>query len=118
MKKKSSSRYRDHVIKQMTGYLVKSLTDNKVEGSLPSAKEFLSALASIAGKGKDDLVQTICREIGQATAAVLKEPIAEILRDRRLQVTIELVPIDYEKEKAEQPPKARKKASPTRSPRE
>lgn len=113
--KRSSAGYRDRVIKQMAGYLVKSLTESKIEGSLPSAREFLSALASIAGKGKDDLVQTICREIGQATAAVLKEPIAEILRDRRLQITIELVPIDYEKEKAANP--ARKKANSTRRPR-
>ncbi len=115
--KKNDSRYRDRVIKQMAGYLVKSLTESKIESSLPSAKEFLSALSSIAGKGKDELVQTICREIGQATAAVLKEPIAEILRDRRLQITIELVPTDYEKEQTAASAQARKKASANRSPR-
>lgn len=91
MKKTSD---RDRVIRIFTQYLTGSLQKrgNKNDNSLSSAKEFLSAMASLAGQGKDELVQVICREIGTATAMVLKEPLAKLLEDKRIQITIELVP--------------------------
>jgi hypothetical protein len=49
-------------------------------------------MAGWAGKGKDELVQVICREIGTATAMVLKEPLGKLLENKRIQITIELVP--------------------------
>ena len=61
---------------------------------LPKGKEFLASLASWAGKGKDELVQLICREIGVATAAILKEPLTQLLENRKLQFTVELVPTE------------------------
>ena len=44
------------------------------------------------GKSKDEIVQVLCREIGVATAAVLKEPLNQVLENRKLQITMELVP--------------------------
>lgn len=65
-------------------------TDQRMD--LSTARELIGALASWAGKGKDEVVQTLCREIGQAVAAVLKEPLNQILENRQLRLTIELVP--------------------------
>ena len=65
---------------------------------IPKGREFLGALASWAGKGKDELVQLICREIGVATAALLKEPLSQVMEGKKIKFTIELVP-DDEKEK-------------------
>lgn len=61
----------------------------------PSAlRELISTLASIAGKGKDEIVQIISREIGIAVAGVIKEPMRQVLEDSKLKVTLELVPKD------------------------
>lgn len=59
--------------------------------NLKSAKDLLGSLAALAGKGKDEIAQIVCREIGNAMANVLKEPITQVLRGRKLQVTLELV---------------------------
>lgn len=91
----SDSGYQNRVLKHLAALLAKE--DGKDEGATSSAKEVLSTLAGLAGKGKDELVQSICREIGQATAAVLKEPMAQLLKDRKLQVTIEFVPVNNDK---------------------
>ena len=92
----SDSGYQNRVLKHLAAMLAKD--DPKDEGS-STAKEVLLALAGLAGKGKDELVQSICREIGQATAAMLKEPLAQLLKDRKLQVTIEFVPVKNVPEK-------------------
>ncbi len=97
----SDSGYQNRVMKLLATMLVK---DERDEGSSSSAKEVLLSLAGLAGKGKDELVQSICREIGQATAAVLKEPLAQLLKDRKLQVTIEFVPVNNDESSA---PKSR-----------
>ena len=73
----SDSGYQNRVLRHLAALLAKE--EGKEEGATSSAKEVLSALAGLAGKGKDELVQSICREIGQATAAVLKEPLAQLL---------------------------------------
>lgn len=62
--------------------------------NLKGAKDLIGSLAGWAGKGKDEIVQLVCREIGNAMAGVLKEPIAQVLEGRKLQLTIELVPSD------------------------
>ncbi len=83
------------------------------DGGLAGPKEFLGALASWAGKGRDELLHMICKEIGEATASVLKEPLHELMKTKKLQITIELLAI--EDEPAESPaskakPKSRRKA--------
>ena len=45
-----------------------------------------------AGRGKDDVVQIVAKEIGLAVAAMLKEPLAEMAKHQRLQVTFEFSP--------------------------
>jgi 5-carboxymethyl-2-hydroxymuconate isomerase len=64
-----------------------------ISGSKDTAatlRDTVASLATLAGKGKDEIVQMISREIGQAVAGVIKEPILEIIRERKLQITIEL----------------------------
>ncbi|MES2744328.1 MAG: hypothetical protein V4655_02830 [Bdellovibrionota bacterium] len=100
----SDSGYQVRVLKQLLSLLAKEegskdKSKDAGESYTGSAKEVLSNLAGLAGKGKDELIQSICREIGQATAAVLKEPLAQLLKDRKLQVTIEFVPVKNDKEK-------------------
>jgi uncharacterized protein YggU (UPF0235/DUF167 family) len=56
--------------------------------------ELLTGLLSKAGRGKDEVVQALAREFGLALAAVLKHPLEEMLRDRQLRITFELVPKD------------------------
>jgi hypothetical protein len=57
-------------------------------------KDLVGGAFKNAGKGKDELIQTLGREIGLAWAAVLKEPLQKIVDNRSLQITIELVPRD------------------------
>lgn len=57
-----------------------------------SIRALLSALAAWGGKGKDEIVQVLCREIGVATAAILKEPLNQVIESRKLSITIELAP--------------------------
>lgn len=109
----SDSGYQNRILKHLAALLAKE--DGKDEGSSSSAKDLLLTLAGLAGKGKDELVQSICREIGQATAAVLKEPLAQLLKDRKLQVTIEFVPVNNNNDKVStekaSKPRASKKTS-------
>lgn len=99
---------RERVIKNFTQYLTGSINrrSDKNDTALPGAKEFLTAMASWAGKGKDELVQAICREIGTATAMVLKEPLGKLLENKKIHITIELVPHEESQKK-----KARKKTT-------
>ena len=64
---------------------------------LPRGKEFLGTLASWAGKGKDEVVQMICREVGVALAAMLKEPLSQALKGKKIKFTVEFVPDDEKK---------------------
>lgn len=86
--------------KSLKETLIKSVFATVVGGAegerqSPSAlRELISTLASIAGKGKDEMVQIISREIGIAVAGVVKEPLRQVLEDSKLKVTIELVPKD------------------------
>jgi len=59
---------------------------------LRALKDILGMIGSWAGKGKDEVVQVLCREIGLAVAAMIKEPVTQILENRKLQITLELIP--------------------------
>lgn len=65
---------------------------------IPKGKEFLGQLANWAGKGKDEIVNMICKEIGLAVAATLKEPLRQAFQDKSLRFTVDLVPKDDEKQ--------------------
>lgn len=72
---------------------------NKDEERREKAKEslvrdFLGILATWGGKGKDEVINILGREIGQAAAAILKEPLNQIIGGRKLQITLELIPKD------------------------
>ena len=54
-------------------------------------KEFLGGLSSWAGTSKDEIVAMVCKEIGQATANTLKEPLDQIMSSKKLKITVELV---------------------------
>ncbi len=97
------SKEKENTLKQLLTLLLKN-TESPVF-DLKFGKEFIGNLATLAGKGKDEIVQLICREIGVATAAVLKEPLSQILKDKKLQLTLELVP----KSSQEDPPPSKKK---------
>ena len=69
------------------------LNDNNSKLSdLAKSKELLSQLANWAGKGKDEFVNMIIKEIGSATAAILTEHLKQALEENRLRLTVELVP--------------------------
>ena len=78
--------------RSLLSFLARNAEETPLSLDLKGARELLSNLANWAGKGKDEIVQLICREIGYATAAVLKEPITQILKDKKLQLTLELIP--------------------------
>ena len=67
---------------------------SKANNSSNSLRDMVGALASLAGKGKDEIVQIISREIGLAVAGLLREPINQALRDKKMRITIEFVPDD------------------------
>lgn len=54
-------------------------------------RDLISSTLDRAGKGKDELVRVLGREIGLAFAAVLAEPLAKLVANRKLQITMELV---------------------------
>lgn len=57
-----------------------------------TARDLINAIAGWAGKGKDEIIQVLCREIGVATAAVLKEPLTQVVENQKLVITIEFSP--------------------------
>lgn len=59
---------------------------------LSSAKDVLNTTLNWAGKSKDDFIQMLCRETGQALAQGLEGPVMEILKNQKIQVTFELQP--------------------------
>lgn len=89
---------------------------NKDEERRERAKEslvrdFLGALASWGGKGKDEVIKILGREIGQAAAAILKEPLNQIIGGRKLQITLELIPKDGKKRVVQVSTKKKKRPS-------
>ena len=88
-----------------------------------AAKALLGALFARAGKGKDEVVQTMAREVGMAVAAMLKEPLAQLAKHQKLQISFEFVPKDGEVKAGEeatlktQPPAAPEKKTHAATPR-
>lgn len=62
------------------------------ESAAAAAKDMLFTLITRAGKGKDEVIQVLGREIGTALVALLKQPVSELFRDQKIQITIELTP--------------------------
>lgn len=90
---RSSTENKDRFVNKILGSILKNL-DGEYQDieDKPSARDVLGAVASWGGKSKDEIVQVLCREIGVATAAVLKEPLNQVLENRKLRITMELVP--------------------------
>ena len=90
---RSTSENKDRFVNKILGSILKNIDgDLQDPEDKPSARDVIGAVASWGGKSKDEIVQALCREIGVATAAVLKEPLNQVLENRKLQITMELVP--------------------------
>jgi len=83
-------------LKSLKETLIKSIfsavASDGTNSSTGTIKELISSLATLAGKGKDEIVQIISREIGIAVAGVVKEPLISILESKKVTITIELTP--------------------------
>ncbi len=56
------------------------------------ARALIGAFFARAGKSKDEVVQIIAREIGLAVAAMIKEPLGQLAKHQKLQISFEFVP--------------------------
>jgi hypothetical protein len=92
---------RDNLFKAITG-LGASVSDDSDDSDedisgprlvdAKATRALLQALFARAGKGKDEVVQIIAREIGMAVAAMLKEPLSQLAKHQKLQISFEFVP--------------------------
>lgn len=80
------------VLSAVSGGDSSSETNGNGGKSTFALREVIAALATLAGKGKDEIVQMISREIGNAIAGALKEPIRQAMKDKKLRMTFEFVP--------------------------
>jgi hypothetical protein len=76
-----------------------------LSGSLPTdedstAKDLVFSLLSKAGRSKDEVIQILGREIGLALAAVLAKPLEQMTENKRVRITVELVPKSTKKKKS------------------
>lgn len=90
---------RDNLFKALTGLTGSPTGDDDDDGEdeaarmdARTARALLQALFARAGKGKDEFVQIIAREIGMAVAAMLKEPLSQLAKHQKLQISFEFVP--------------------------
>jgi hypothetical protein len=81
--------------------------NDRIEGKI--GKELISSLLSRAGKGKDELIQILGREIGFALAAVLKEPLRKIVESKKLTISVELTSKDHGSDSKRRPPSQQNK---------
>lgn len=87
-----SKQRKDRLFRNLVSYIMYKDQDPEEAQSyqdLPTVRDVLSTLASWAGKGKDELIQVLCREVGTAIAAMLKEPLQQVVDAQKLVVTIE-----------------------------
>src|SRR5690606_38214243 len=75
-----------------------------------AAKAIIATVFARAGKGKDEIVQIIAREIGGAVAALLKEPLSQLAKNQKLQISFEFVPKSGAPNTKKKPRKAQKRA--------
>ena len=98
---------RNNLLKTLTGISITTRTgfgddeddteadegsESSGRGDILAARALFGALFAKAGKSKDEIVQIIAREIGMTVAAMLKEPLAQIAKHQKLQISFELVP--------------------------
>lgn len=87
---------RENLFKAVIGGISESrgkMTEEEAAAdSIASLRTLFGTITARAGKGKDEVVQILAREIGIAVAAMLREPLSELAKHQRLQVTFELVP--------------------------
>ena len=86
--------YRELIMKQILGSSLSLI------GGPVKVKEFLGGLSSWAGTSKDEIVGMVCKEIGQATANTLKEPLDQIMSSKKLKITVELVSRENQQQKS------------------
>lgn len=107
---------RDNLFKAITGLGASASddsddSDEDISGprlvDAKATRALLQALFARAGKGKDEVVQIIAREIGMAVAAMLKEPLSQLAKHQKLQISFEFVP--------KTPPASRRAAAGTAS---
>jgi hypothetical protein len=66
--------------------------DDQTSVNLAVLRDTLLTFVARAGKGKDEVLQTLARETGAAIASLLKQPLKDLVLNHRVKVTIELVP--------------------------
>ena len=90
---------RDNLFKVLTGKRENGDDeDDAVFGSsvldAGTAKALLAGIFARAGKSKDEVVGIVAREIGVAVAAMMKEPLSQLAKNQKLQISFEFVPKD------------------------
>lgn len=86
---------KDSLFKILSGSVVRDTTDDALDdddGSTASGRALIAALFARAGKGKDEVIQILARETGNAVAAMLKEPLSQLAKNQKLQISFEFVP--------------------------
>ena len=78
----------DRILRNILGSIAGSVGSDDENGT----RDLLIGLLSKAGKGKDEFVQILGREIGLALAAVLSKPLEQMTETKRIRITVELVP--------------------------
>jgi hypothetical protein len=88
---------RDNLFKILSSTIVRDATeeldgDDEDDDSVASGRALIGALFARAGKGKDEVIQILAREIGNAVAAMLREPLSQLAKNQKLQISFEFVP--------------------------
>ncbi len=89
---------KDNLFKILSGTIVRDATaddltdDGDDDSAAASGRALFAALFARAGKGKDEVIQIMAREIGNAVAAMLKEPLSQLAKNQKLQISFEFVP--------------------------
>jgi hypothetical protein len=91
----------DRILKNIISGITSTLSSDE-DGA---GRDLVSGLLSKAGRSKDEVIQILGREIGLALAAVLAKPLEQMTENKRVRITVELVP----KAKKHQAPQAKKK---------
>jgi len=60
-------------------------------------KDLFNAFFTTLGKSRTEAIEIVGREMGKALAAMLKEPLAQLVNHRKLKITVEMVPRHSEK---------------------
>lgn len=87
---------KDNLFKILSGTIVRDANDDEIldddDHAAASGRALVAALFARAGKGKDEVIQILAREIGNAVAAMLREPLSQLAKNQKLQISFEFVP--------------------------